>query len=205
MLTIRTADSDILILNPSIPLTLFLPPEDRHPSATILANQDHNGLNAGVFFWRVTPRLVAFLTALLSYEPTIYADMGRHPSDQHLTGYALQQSDQVDFAAGFYEIPQNWLNGYFLPTKEPGGEGRQPAALIHLVNWRKWQEDWKRTVQRPVENIYKDAMRRAAARGTGVREALMDTDSWREAKRVTEDWWRDEAQAGTANMYFNEY
>jgi hypothetical protein len=151
------------------------------------------------------PRLITFLEALLAYEVTIFAETGRHASDQHLTGYALQHPEQADFAQGFYEIPQRWVNEYFVQEQQVGEDGWEPAAVIHLVNWRKWQEDWSRTVLAPVAEVYHRAQVQAQQAGMGIREALMLTDTYKEAKEVTLAWWKDDARAGTENMVFNEF
>lgn len=68
-----------MLINPSIPLRIFLPPavtsaDPTIPPPNFIGNKDHNGLNTGTFFLRVHPWSVHFLAQTLAfsaYQPSI--------------------------------------------------------------------------------------------------------------------------------------
>jgi hypothetical protein len=64
----RWFDVDILLMNPKIPLEIFLPPPATYPSINCLVTDDHRGLNNGVFFLRVDHWSVWLMTAVLGYQ-----------------------------------------------------------------------------------------------------------------------------------------
>jgi hypothetical protein len=147
----------------------------------------------------------------LSYEPVIFAETGRHPFDQHLYCYALQRGEEDDFARGVYEIPQRWFNGYsrnvvFTGDQHEGtGEAGDIAVTMHLVNWVKWREKRKTTVERPVRRMYREAEAMAVAQGNTVRDVFLRSDSAHLAQLVAKNWWRSKAVAGIDGIRFNEY
>jgi hypothetical protein len=69
----RWADADGLILNPNIPLSVFLAPPDL-PQIHDVGNKDWNGFNAGVFFTRDHSWTVSMLTFTMSY-PICHRDI----------------------------------------------------------------------------------------------------------------------------------
>ncbi|ORX37229.1 hypothetical protein BD324DRAFT_681145 [Kockovaella imperatae] len=199
---IMFADADTLILDPSISLSEFLPQPHNHPSPIILANVDHRGFNAGVMIFRVSLRLATFLMDMLANEIELFESIGIHPSDKHLFGYTLQQDKHKDVAEASVQIPQRWLNAYHI-------EGDGPALHVHLVNQRKWEEDWKRTIIGRADEVYEEARRqklvisRGSSTRVGLRDALVQMNSWREARDVAREFWRD-PKRGIGGIIFNE-
>lgn len=61
-------------MNPHIPLSLFLPPDEGFEHINLLVTRDRNGLNNGVFFVRVSGWAVKMFASALSvreYEPGV--------------------------------------------------------------------------------------------------------------------------------------
>lgn len=102
-------DADTIILNPNVPIEIFLPPpgsefEDVH----LIYSNDWNGLNNGVFPVRVNVWSVQFFSAIVAY---------RHykPDDQLVfrDQSAMQEVMQhPSFAKNVVEAPQRWFNAY---------------------------------------------------------------------------------------------
>ena len=166
-------------------------------------------MNSGIIFWRVSPRLIEFLETTLSYQSVIEAATGKRPySDQHLYCYALQRPEQRDFADGLYEIPQRWFNGYHRPPSQQNEDAEdmlEPAVTMHLVNWVKWREPWRKTVQRPVTAIYRAAERTAREQDLSIQDVFLLSEVSQAAKLFAERWWSTRAVAGTGSIRFNEY
>lgn len=189
----RFADADTLILNPAVALSILLPDALVRPSPLILANTDHRGFNAGVMVFRVSVRLASFLMSMIANEAVLFSINRVHPSDQLLFAYTLQESRHVDVTKGFYLIPQRWINSYWI-------EGDGPALHLHLVNQRKWQENWPQTVIGAGNEVYRAA---GDAAGEAVRAALESTDNWKIAKDRASAFW-GEAKGGIDGVLFNE-
>ncbi|KAF1997423.1 glycosyltransferase family 34 protein [Amniculicola lignicola CBS 123094] len=127
-------DLDTTVLDQCRPLSTFLPPEpgmdfdhkisdlatkrdDNGDEAVhLISAQDTNGLNAGIFFIRVSSWSVEFLEAVLArhfYNP-----------DEHLAfseQSAMQEILKSDkFANGNHFVPQSWFNAY--PNSDFGPE-----------------------------------------------------------------------------------
>ena len=61
----RWVDADLILVNPSIPLEIFLPPSDMD-DVHFLGGRDQNCLNTGTFFLRVSAWSVHMLTKALA-------------------------------------------------------------------------------------------------------------------------------------------
>jgi hypothetical protein len=59
-------DRDTIVMNPNIPLDIFLPPEPEFAHVNILVTKDRNGLNNGVFFVRVNQWALKMFASALS-------------------------------------------------------------------------------------------------------------------------------------------
>lgn len=100
-------DGDIVLMNPKIPLEIFLPPEDGWSHIHALVTNDHRGLNNGVFFLRVHEWSVWMMTACLGteiFDPDIELEFG----DQSAMGMWVKK-------VGRYRISQldtKTLTGY---------------------------------------------------------------------------------------------
>lgn len=72
-------DGDIVLMNPKIPLEIFLPPDDDWNHIHALVTNDHRGLNNGVFFLRVHEWSVWLMTACLGteiFDPEVQLEFG---------------------------------------------------------------------------------------------------------------------------------
>ncbi|KAJ4988006.1 hypothetical protein SVAN01_06418 [Stagonosporopsis vannaccii] len=156
-------DRDTLILDQCRPASSFLPsatsstafakrwrnnhtrgerPEKRPPEVNLLATNDMNGLNNGIFLLRVSPWAVSLFTAILAYRhynPTVKLQF----TEQSAMELVLKDDrfkDQVQL------VPQHWFNAYSNggptefeernDTKETGMEeihARRGDWLIHFA------------------------------------------------------------------------
>ena len=101
-------DADTIMLNPYVPLEMFLPPSPQFDDVHLLVTNDWNGLNNGVFPVRVNQWAVELFSAIISsryYKP-----------DQDLTFRDQSAMDTLlkdkKFAAHTVEAPQRWFNAY---------------------------------------------------------------------------------------------
>ena len=123
---------DVFVLNPQIPLEIFLPPSD-FSHAYFLGTQDQDGFNGGVFFIRVHEWSVKMLIEVLSTPKDEFqgaSDKGAKALDQVLR--SDQYRDHV-----FYQ-PRSWYNAYQLSTDQ--FEGKQGDLLVHFhgLGGDKW-------------------------------------------------------------------
>ncbi|KXT06371.1 hypothetical protein AC578_9094 [Pseudocercospora eumusae] len=102
-------DADTVLLNPYIPLDVFLPPpgsefEDIH----LVYSNDWNGLNNGVFPIRVNQWAVNLFAAIVSWrhyrpkDPLVFRDQSAMDSLMH----------EPAFAPHVVQAPQRWFNAY---------------------------------------------------------------------------------------------
>ncbi|KAI9817780.1 MAG: hypothetical protein M1827_000899 [Pycnora praestabilis] len=126
-------DADTVIMNPNIPIELFLPPSPDFDHVHLLVTHDWNGLNNGVFPVRVHPWSVELFAAVLSfpnYSPS-YELVFRDQS-------ALEQVLKMPkFGRGrTLKLPQRWFNAYqgkdLKETSEPF-EMRRGDLLVHFA------------------------------------------------------------------------
>ncbi|USW54831.1 Putative glycosyltransferase 34, nucleotide-diphospho-sugar transferase [Septoria linicola] len=107
-------DLDIIVMNRNVPLDVFLPPEDGFSHINLLVTNDHNGLNSGSFFLRVSEWAVKYLIdiiALHSYKPEFKLKY----SDQ-----SAQEVMTLDtrYKANTLYVPQRWFNAYRGPRND---------------------------------------------------------------------------------------
>ncbi|RAR10550.1 glycosyltransferase family 34 protein [Stemphylium lycopersici] len=152
-------DRDTMIMNPNIPLEIFLPPSAAAAARTTTAprkrkddkkenvdaktsskdikmilTNDRNGLNNGVFFLRVSTWAVEYLAAALSY-PEYEPDVKLKYSEQS----AMEQvSLRPRFAPAIVHVPQRWFNGFPPSAKDPQkpAAARPGSLLIHFASNR---------------------------------------------------------------------
>ncbi|KAH0536683.1 hypothetical protein GP486_008867, partial [Trichoglossum hirsutum] len=108
-----------------IPLEIFLPPPD-FDHINFLTTKDHNGLNTGVFFMRVDPWSVTFLTksmGLPMFRPDI--DLG-FSIDQEAMANIFHETEYG--YARLYQ-PRQWFNTYEFSH---GYEGKKGNMLVHF-------------------------------------------------------------------------
>lgn len=151
-------DADSIIINPKIPLDIFLPPKE-YSNIHFLGNKDHNGLNTGVFFLRVHEWSVRMLASVIAY-PTA------HP-DHDLGCSADQQAMAIKFnetetAASVLYQPRIWYNTYEFRHGYEGSKGRllvhfpglEADRWPHMASWldriekrpREWEQDLAHTM-----------------------------------------------------------
>lgn len=118
-------DRDTVILNPCIPLHIFLPPED---DINIVISNDFNGLNNGVFGIRVNEWSVRLLSTILGYRE-LRPDEELPFTEQSAMEKVLQDDR---FRNGVAYYPQRWFNAY--PTdKEKEWTVRDADLLVHFA------------------------------------------------------------------------
>lgn len=67
-------DRDTVLMNPQVPLDIFVPPEPQFSHINLLVTNDRNGLNNGVFLIRVSQwsfKLLASALSIREYQPEI--------------------------------------------------------------------------------------------------------------------------------------
>ncbi|KAL1581805.1 hypothetical protein WHR41_09466 [Cladosporium halotolerans] len=112
-------DADTLVTNPFIPAETFLPPFDLD-DVHLLATEDWNGLNNGVFLMRVSAWSIKLLSNILAY-PSYRPDETLPFTEQSAMERWVQ--DPL-FAHGCVYVPPRWFNSY------PRGEDQE---------WSKYQ------------------------------------------------------------------
>ncbi|KAH0264677.1 glycosyltransferase family 34 protein, partial [Aureobasidium melanogenum] len=101
-------DADTIMLNPYVPLEIFLPPSPQFDDVHLLVTNDWNGLNNGVFPVRVNQWAVELFSAIISsryYNP----DQDLTFRDQSAMNLLLKDKK---FAAHTVDAPQRWFNAY---------------------------------------------------------------------------------------------
>jgi len=63
----RWIDADIVVMNPKIPLDIFIPPAPEFSYVNMLATNDRHGLNNGCFLIRINPWAVKLLSAVIAF------------------------------------------------------------------------------------------------------------------------------------------
>ena len=143
----RWVDANNILINPQIPLRIFLPPPDEQfKHVNFLGSKTTHGLNVGAFFLRVSPwsvRLLVKAMALPMIDPTI--DLGYNMDETSLK-YIL---DEEDFRPGALYQPRAWFNT--LQTRE-GFEGRSGDLLVQFpgsLEGSRWKDmsDWLAELQ----------------------------------------------------------
>lgn len=102
-------DADTVILNPHVPIEVFLPPpgsefEDVH----LLYSNDWNGLNNGVFPVRVSQWAVKLFTAIVAYRH-YKPDIPLVFRDQSAMDNVMKEPQ---FVNNIVQAPQRWFNAY---------------------------------------------------------------------------------------------
>ena len=113
-----------MLLNPQIPLEIFLPPDDFN-RVYFLGTHDDDGFSTGVFFLRVHEWSVRMLIEALSIRKIEFGDSpnkGQRALDEAL------RSDQ--FRDHVLYQPRSWYNAYSLGANE--FEGKPGDLLVHF-------------------------------------------------------------------------
>jgi len=119
-------DVDLVLVNAQIPLELFVPPPEFSHIHHIVAS-DLNGLNAGVFFLRVHPWSLRYLSAIISYQD-FHPDKWLRYQEQTAMEWLVQEVSIILIDCRFTgtnssaqweqwgrnttHVPQRWFNAY---------------------------------------------------------------------------------------------
>ncbi|KAI1664260.1 galactosyl transferase GMA12/MNN10 protein [Pyrenophora tritici-repentis] len=131
-------DRDAIVLDACRPLSSFLPPNSpEFDKYHIITNHDMNGLNAGVFLFRVNKWSSMFFSAVLAY-PLYYPDVDLGFAEQTAMQLVLSSAEWKDHQA---IVPQHWFNLY------PDGDQSVPAYISgverpNLESWRVRRGDF---------------------------------------------------------------
>lgn len=101
-------DADTILLNPYVPVEVFLPPSPEFDDVHLLVTDDWNGLNNGVFPVRVNQWAVDLFAAIVSYR--------FYRPDTHLVfrdqSAMANLLEDPKFARHLVRAPQRWFNAY---------------------------------------------------------------------------------------------
>lgn len=118
-------DADTVVINPAIPLEIFLPPfevDDIH----MIATKDHKGLNTGIFFLRVHQKTVDILVKTLGYpiynpKVALGVQVDQTAMEKVVSQPALKNS--------VLYLPRTWINTY---EWAHAYEGQKGNFLVHF-------------------------------------------------------------------------
>ncbi|KAI9668586.1 MAG: hypothetical protein M1831_001025 [Alyxoria varia] len=144
-------DADLILVNPSVPLEIFLPPSSL-PSISFLGNRDHVGINTGTFFLRVCPWSIRMLSKAIALPMFTDLDLG-FSVDQ--TAMALVMNETEFHAQGETLFqPREWYNLYQFKDHWEGDVG---DLLVHFPGLEAdrwgWMESWLDQVERYPERL----------------------------------------------------
>ncbi|GAB7356091.1 hypothetical protein MBLNU459_g6698t2 [Dothideomycetes sp. NU459] len=126
-------DPATIILNPQVPLDIFLPSRDEE-NINLVGTHDTNGFNSGVFFLRVNAWALKMLVEVLAVPLT---------DNRHDLGLTKEQSaleavlESAAFRSKTAYQPRTWFNALHV---NGSFEGHVGDLLVHLpeVNGNKW-------------------------------------------------------------------
>ncbi|KAI9886185.1 MAG: hypothetical protein M1823_002037 [Watsoniomyces obsoletus] len=124
-------DADTVLMNPNIPIELFLPP-DEFSHIHLLVTNDLNGLNNGVFPIRVHPWSVRLLSAVVAFT-TFRPDTHLVFRDQSALEEVLKEDT---FKNNVVRLPQRWFNAYqsgSLKESIQAYQVRRGDLLVHFA------------------------------------------------------------------------
>ncbi|EUC42720.1 glycosyltransferase family 34 protein [Bipolaris oryzae ATCC 44560] len=112
-------DRDTILMNPNIPLEIFLPAQQKEvgrnktgSDVNLIVTNDRHGLNNGVFFLRVGEWAVRFLSASLSLKEWD-ANVQLKYSEQSAMEIV---GERPHFSQNIFHVPQRWFNAYPPPS-----------------------------------------------------------------------------------------
>ncbi|KAH7112846.1 hypothetical protein B0J11DRAFT_585308 [Dendryphion nanum] len=128
-------DRDTVLMNPQIPLDIFVPPEPQFSNIHMLVTNDRNGLNNGVFLVRVNQwafKLFASALSIREYQP----DIPLKYTEQSGMEEAIKRPWWANSVA---YVPQRWFNGF--PSQDDVSKSKPKYArpgslLIHFASNR---------------------------------------------------------------------
>ncbi|KAF2788667.1 glycosyltransferase family 34 protein [Melanomma pulvis-pyrius CBS 109.77] len=129
-------DRDTVLMNPQLPLDIFVPPEPEFANIHFLVTNDRHGLNNGVFLCRVSQLSFKFFASALSireYQPEIPLKYTEQSGMEEVI-------KRPWWSTSVAYVPQRWFNG-FPPDKKGLAKGKPSASrpgslLIHFASNR---------------------------------------------------------------------
>lgn len=121
---IRWVDADSAVVNPALPLSIFLPPEAL-PEIHLLASKDQSGFNAGMFFIKINDWSIRTLTRAMTYDwhkPDIDLSFLEQTSLYHEMNHTANRPHVL------YQ-PRKWYNTYEF---HHAYEGEKGYMLVHF-------------------------------------------------------------------------
>ena len=139
-------DADTVVMNPKIPLDVFLPPE-QFSHFHLLVTADPRGLNNGVFFIKVHPWSIELLSAIISY--TLFRpETELEYRDQSALAEILKEKQ---FKNNYLLLPQRWFNAYQAELHDDETRSfhlRRGDLLVHFPGVPKRDERMKHFLDR---------------------------------------------------------
>ncbi len=100
-------DADTVLMNPKIPLDVFLPPQE-YAHIHLLVTADPRSINNGIFLIKVHPWSIQFMSAIVSF-PAYRPDVPLEYRDQSAFAELLKETP---FRKNHVIVPQRWFNAY---------------------------------------------------------------------------------------------
>ncbi|KAI9654836.1 MAG: hypothetical protein M1829_000732 [Trizodia sp. TS-e1964] len=114
-------DADTIIMNPFVPLEVFLPPED-FGDIHLLVSNDMNGLNNGIFPIKVHPWSVEVISAAFTfslYKPDVQLSFDEQSALEKVMNFR-------DYQENWLQVPQRWWNAF-------QGAGKHESSAPHQM------------------------------------------------------------------------
>ncbi|GAM88644.1 hypothetical protein ANO11243_066780 [Dothideomycetidae sp. 11243] len=129
-------DADTILLNPSIPIELFLPPSPELDDIHLVILNDQNKLNNGVFPIRVNQWSVDLFTAVVNFRRD-RPDAALQSNDQSAMDILLQQPQFLRHTV--FVRDQRWFNAWYFGSNETlrEKETRPGEFIMHFAAVRR--------------------------------------------------------------------
>lgn len=112
-------DRDIIIMNPNIPLSIFLTPPDLNSTHLMIA-EDFNGINIGIFLIRVSKFRLRFMMETSVYR-SFFPNETLKWAEQSAMAELLKAHPDYLLDGTVRIVPQHWFNAYPGPRNESTG------------------------------------------------------------------------------------
>ena len=142
----RWVDADTIIMNPNIPLNVFLPPAE-FSHLHLLMTADPHGLNNGVFFIKVHPWSIELLSAVVAYR-IFRPDTELQYRDQSALEDVLKEKH---FKKSFLLLPQRWFNAIWSELSDDSIRSfqvRRGDLLVHFPGHPQREEIMRKFLDR---------------------------------------------------------
>ena len=127
---------DVMVLNPQIPLEIFLPPED-FKSGRVLTTRDRDGVNNGVFFLQVHTTSVKILIDVLAIPPNEFGEDGQLGRDAARRAFEKVLRSEAYRDHVFYQ-PRKWYNAYQSTASDSEAQKGDLLVHFHGLGGDKW-------------------------------------------------------------------